>query len=410
MPDPVVVGVVATPQEWRREFGFFVADHVQKDALSITSLHEPSDAFDGVDVVVVDDTLTFLTPTQVLALRDQGVRVVGVFDPTGRAGKGRQVLDQLGVDAVVALDQGAAALVEVVADLAAGNRRFRSNGQHTAPYVPAVDGQTGVVIAVGGGSDSPGRTEVAIAVARSLALRGSPVLLVDLDEHNPSVARRLGYHLSPNVLDALATAASGPDLAKALGRRSSIGAGDVALDAIVGLANPAEWAQLHDVANLLDAAGRGWPYVVVDTGPTCAPDQVPPGGIRNAATRIALHEADHVIAVSNGSRSGFLRLLDWGAFATELMTGSTTLAINRAPREGFRRGELADQIARNLPRQLAADIEFIPADSRLADADWDAAPPTAGPFTTAVDALVDRVLPRPPAGQRRRLAFAGRAR
>jgi hypothetical protein len=133
---------------------------------------------------------------------------------------------------------------------------------------------------------------------------------------------------------------------------------------------------------------------VVDTGGVCAPDQVPPGGARNAATRVALRQADHVVAVCNGTRSGVLRLFDWAASAAELIDGPVTLAVNRAPQEAFRRGELVDQLTTTLPTQLCADIEFIPPDPRLAGADWDAAPPSPGPFTTAIDSLADRLVPR----------------
>jgi MinD-like ATPase involved in chromosome partitioning or flagellar assembly len=399
---PIVVGVVATPQEWRREFTFHVRDHVPATALIVKSLHDPAEAFDDVDVIVVDDTLGFLTPLQVVALHDQGVRLVGVYDPTGRRGKGRETLERLGVDAVVSISGDPAALVDAVADLPAGHRRARRNGRDIAPVLPvaAGGGQASVVITVGGGSDSPGRTETAVAIARSIALRGSRVVLVDLDEHNPSLARRLGFGLTPNVLDALAAVAAGADLSAAVARRGAIGGGEVGFDVVAGLVNPGDWAQLHDVSRLLDAAGRAWPYVVVDTGGVCSADQMPPGGVRNAATRVALRQADHVVAVCNGTRSGALRLFDWAASAAELVDSAVTLAVNRAPREGFRRGELVDQIITTLPAQLCGDIEFIPPDPRLAAADWEAAPPTDGPFLTAVDSLVDRMMPRRSLGRR----------
>lgn len=402
---PIVVGVVATPQEWRQRFTFHVRDHVSDSALVVKSLHEPAEAFDDVDVdvIVVDDTLGFLTPTQVVALRGKGVRVVGVCDPTGRRGKGRAALERLGVDAVVAIGHDPAALVEVVADLAARNRRAGRNGQDAAPALPVATsgGQASVVIAVGGGSDSPGRTETAVGIARSIALRGSSVVLVDLDEHNPSVARRLGFGLTPNVLDALAAVASGAELAPVVAQRGPIGGGEVGFDVVAGLVNPSDWAQLHDVSRLLEAAARTWPYVVVDTGGLCAADQMPPGGLRNAATRVALRRADHVVAVCAGTRSGALRLFDWSASAAELVDGAVTLAVNRAPRDGFRRGELVEQITTTLPAHLCRDIEFLPLDPRLAAADWEAAPPTDGPFTAAIDSLVDRLVPRRPLGRRR---------
>jgi hypothetical protein len=220
------------------------------------------------------------------------------------------------------------------------------------------------------------------------------------------VARRLGYQLVPNVLDALAAVAAGADLTAAVARRAGIAGGEVGFDVVAGLVNPADWAQLHAVSRLLDAACGSWPYVVVDTGGLCAPDQVPPGGARNAATRVALRRADHVVAVCNATRSGILRLFDWAASAAELVAGSVTLAVNRAPREEFRRGQLVDQLRANLPAGLVGDAELVPPDGRLAAADWEAAPPGAGPFTTAVDAVVDRLIPRrSPArqGGRRRL-------
>ena len=80
--------------------------------------------------------------------------------------------------------------------------------------------------------------------------------------------------------------------------------------------------------------------------------------------------------------------------AVELVDGPVTLGVNRAPREGFRRGELVDQLTATLPGPLRGDIVFIPPDPRLAAADWDAAPPGDGPFTAAVESLVDRMVPR----------------
>jgi len=393
---PIVVGVVATPQQWRREFTFHVRDHVPGDVLEVRALHDATDAFDGVDVVVVDDTLSFLTPTQVIGLRELGVRVVGVYDPTGRRGKGLAALDQLGVDAAVPLSDDPAGLVDAVADLPDRHRRARGNGHDpAAPVSLATAGAAAsVVIAVGGASDSPGRTECAVGIAQSIASRGRRVVLVDLDEHNPSVARRLGYPLTPTVLDALTALASGGDLSAAVARRSGAGGGAVGFDVVAGLANPADWPQLHDVSRLLATLGESWPYVVVDTGGVCAPDQVPPGGARNAATRVALRQADHVVAVGNGTRSGVLRLFDWAASAAELIDGPVTLAISRAPQEAFRRGELVDQLTATLPPLLCADIEFIPRDPRLAGADWDAAPPGPGPFMAAIESLADRLVPR----------------
>jgi hypothetical protein len=140
------------------------------------------------------------------------------------------------------------------------------------------------------------------------------------------------------------------------------------------------------VPSVLDALAARWRYVVVDTGATCAPDQVPPGGARNAATRAALRSADEVVAVCSPTPLGVLRFLRWAADAAGLLGGdvTSTVAVNRAPRGRFHRGELAGQIAANVPDRLVDDVVFIERDDAVEAAVWDAVPVGRGRFSEGV--------------------------
>lgn len=420
----LVIGTAATPQRWRRELHAHVRDHVAGVRLIV--LQDSLEAFSsGVDVIVVDDTMDFITPAQAVALRDQGVRVVGVYDPRGRQGRGRLALEHIGVDILVTINDPPEVLLEQVARLtparphaaADGNGSAASNlallderamtPAHVPPGMtvahPDAGGPGGSVVAVVGGSDSPGRTETAIAVAATLAARSGPTVLADLDEHNPSVARRLGYHLAPNVLDALAAVHAGAFLGSVVGQRAAFAQGPVGFDVICGLANPNDWSQLRDVSTLVAALGRAWPHVVVDTGPSCDPDQIPPGGARNSATRTAIRSATAVLAVCTGTPLGVLRLLDWAAAGVELLEGKAmTVLVNRAPPDRFARDQIVDQLAGNLPRGTLHDVVFVPDDNKVVQAVWNAALVTGGPFTTGVQDAAARVVPgmRQPARRR----------
>ena len=422
----LVIGTAATPQRWRRELHAHVRDHVA--GIRLLVLQDSLEAFSaGVDVIVVDDTMDFLTPAQAIALRDQGVRVVGVYDPRGRQGRGRLALEHLGVDILVTINDPPEVLLEQVARLAPVRPHHHpidgngSSGHATAaapdaayasthpgaglPGGPAggPGGPGGSVIAIVGGSDSPGRTETAIAVAASLAARSGPTVLADLDEHNPSVARRLGYHLAPNILDALAAVHAGAFLGSVVGQRASFAQGPVGFDVVCGLANPNDWSQLRDVSTLLTSMRRSWPHVVVDTGPSSDADQVPPGGARNSATRTAIKASTAVLAVCTGTPLGVLRLLDWAAGAIELLDGKAmTVLVNRAPADRFARDQLTDQLAGNLPRGILHDLVFVPDDTKVVAGVWNAALVTSGPFTNGVQDALARVMPGVRGAVRRR--------
>ncbi len=388
------MGTVATPQPWRRALQAHVRDHVA--GVRLTVLHDAQEAFASrVDVVVVDDTLDFLTPTQALALRDQGARIVGVYDPSGRHGRGIRAFEQLRVDAAVPLADVPEGLLAELATLTRHGRLRDGIPAPAAPFPigPAQRNGHGSMLAVAGGTDSPGRTELAIALAAAITARGESVMLVDVDEHNPSVARRLGYQVAPNILDALTAVETGAEFAVA--QRAGFAPGEVDFDVVTGLATTDDWPQLRHLGRLLAAVTLRWRHAVIDTEPTCQPDQIPPGGARNAATRAALSAADHIVAVCTATPLGVLRLLDWATGAAELIGDRpTTIAVNRAPSSKFHQDQLREQLTANLPARFTEDVWFLPEDRRVREAAWDGISVQRGRYVEAVDALADRLAPR----------------
>jgi MinD-like ATPase involved in chromosome partitioning or flagellar assembly len=404
----LVIGTVATPQPWRRELQAHVRDHVA--GVRLMTLHDTSDALSAdVDIVVVDDTLDFLTEGDAQALRDQGTRIVGVFDPSGRQGRGRRPLDDLKVETALPITAGPEALLDVVATLTPG-RRDRLDGSVLDLGTPAVEDQTGrqgLVVAVSGGSDSPGRTEVAVALTRDLARHHGPesVVLVDLDQQNPTIARRLGFQLVPNVLDAEVAARAGQPLDHALGQRASFASDTPApgFDVIAGVPSPGDSGGLEDPGGLLDALAARWPWVVLDVGSLSEPSNDRPSGAAHSVARSALRQADHVVAVAGPTPLGVLRLLDWAAATANLTSemakasGRYTIVVNRAPRDRFRRDELHHQLTENLPADHVNGITFLPEDRAVPDAVWNASPVGRGRFTTELATLA-RQFAGPPAG------------
>jgi MinD-like ATPase involved in chromosome partitioning or flagellar assembly len=404
----LVVGTVATPQPWRRALQAHVRDHVA--GVRLVVLHDVQDAFaSGVDVVVVDDTLDFLTPTQALALRDQGARIVGVYDPSGRHGRGIGPLEQLRVDAAIPVVDVPVGLLAELATVNLHGRRHDQINTPPAPFPvsPAQRNGHGTMLAVAGGTDSPGRTEVAIALAAAIAAGGEPAVLVDVDEHNPSVARRLGYQVAPNILDVLTGVETGAELAVA--QRAAFAQGEVDFDVICGLATIDDWPQLRDLGRLLTAVTLRWGHTVIDTGPSCQPDHIPPGGARNAATRAVLSAADQIVAVCTPTPLGVLRLLDWATAAAELIgERPTTIAVNRAPSSKFHQDQLREQLVTNLPGGFAGDICFLRDDRRVRDAAWDGTVVPRGRYAEEVNVLAGRLAPSQRALTRRGLLWTMR--
>ncbi|HSG78591.1 MAG TPA: hypothetical protein VLD62_03350, partial [Acidimicrobiia bacterium] len=227
---------------------------------------------------------------RISAWRRCGLRVIGIH-PVGDA-PARARLASAGVDDVLSDDTPSETIARAVQLLDPPAER---------PSGPA----RGRVVGIVGARGAPGRTEVAVAVARALG-SSHHTLLVDLDLDAPSIAIRLGLAPRPDVVDASDQVhATGTFDATALHQWEGV-------SVLVASHRPMS-IRPEALEDLLTAAAIRFERVVVDTGF----DPEPP-------------PADDVVLVAEGTPLGIVRasrlVADW--------SGPTpTLVLNRVPRE-----------------------------------------------------------------------------
>lgn len=405
------VGVVFSARPWRAELQRYVRDHVVGVALRL--VRDPRVGMDeDIDVMVVDDEASFLTPAYVAALRARSVRVVGVYDPASPDDAGRVHLERLGVDLALPLGSGPEELVAALRAVVPESGVDDRFGELVAGLDLDVDARSTPAVIVVGGPPGAGATEVALALAAAAAERRT-VVLVDVDEVNPGVARRLGLSLHPHLLDALdavhGTGDPAPDAADplldALARPALASAERLAFDVVVGLANREDWALARggDVAVLLDALRARWAAVVVNLGPHL--EDLSRWVDRFGASRAALGVADVVVGVCEASPRGLLRFLDWLAEASALVPSRPVHAlVNRVPRSPFRAAEVVECLRADAGGRLAS-LTLAPEDPAVPAAEWAGELVAGRRFRRAVSELEQRVFAPAPA----RMASGGTA-
>ena len=145
-------------------------------------LREPRAAFAAdIDVVVLDDVASLLSPRSVGQLQERGVRIVGVYDPEEDEGQGKRFLEDLGVDLTVAAEVAPEELLAGIAALGPRVPPFTDGeldqfiaelGPDAEPDAAPSDGTEAgraSVIAVGGPPGGVGASEVALGLAAALA-------------------------------------------------------------------------------------------------------------------------------------------------------------------------------------------------------------------------------------------------
>ena len=405
----LTVGVVASTRAWRSELQAYVRNHVS--GVRMVVLREPRALLDeAFDVVVIDDVASLLNRHTIRKLRQRGVGIVGVYDPDEDDGAGSRRLTELGVDVTVPAGASAEELLDQIA-LFGPATAFHDEVQEyldalepTAPNLAAEGAGTEGpgLVAVTGVTGEPAGVEVAAAMATVMAGRGERVIVVDVNEVAPTLARSLAYALEPNLLSALDALRHGSGVgADPLAVRSPGASGTVAWDAIVGLANTADWDQLRDadLLSLLEELRGRWDRVVAVTGPHVEElGALGPG--RFAASRATLGAADAVVGVAPATRLGVLAWLDWAADVADLLGPRPLWAVlERVPRSPFKAAELEDALRANVAPEQLGGVWFLPADPRVEEAAWQAAPLRRGPFVRAVADMVAALAPAP-AGRR----------
>ena len=244
-------------RSWSDGLHRFLADHGGA-RVRITAIGPDDLLGESFDILVIDDICSFLTPRLVGLVRAAGKQVIGVYDPREFA-DGKDRLLECGVGDVVESsahpDEFLAVIGRVVetVDVEDDGAVFSV----AATVERSSPGSGSRLTAVIGASGGVGSSEVAIAIAHSLAVAGGKAVLVDADLRTPSLAQRLGLDLHPNVRTAVDEIEFGSGAVETL-VQSVMGG----LSVLPGVQHAGDWNELRAdqvtavVRRLCDVAGN----------------------------------------------------------------------------------------------------------------------------------------------------------
>ncbi|NIA24460.1 MAG: hypothetical protein GWP04_02705 [Gammaproteobacteria bacterium] len=330
----------------------------------------PEEATSGdFEVLVVDDTTSFLSRRLVDEMHGGGRKVLGVYDEEEFA-EGRERLLEMGADAVIGAH---ATTEEFVRQIAA----MRSGVVTRAARVVAQHAVSGDIVVVGGPFGGTGATEIAIGIAGRLQVGGSRTLLVDADDLAPSIAQRLGLPLVPNLRTLVDHSRHGEDIGGDIDDSAGFGV-------VCGIPNPRDWFELRpaDVVAAVEDLAKTADCVVLDV--SSGVERLPGDGRYRLARRL-ISMAGILIGVGVPTPLGVSRLLDWVAEAKVLNEHARLLlVVNRTPRGAFLRSEVAREIERVFEPSV---LRFLPMDRRVEQASWAGGLVRKGAFSRGVAAL-----------------------
>lgn len=368
------LALAASARGWADTLHRFLADH--GGARVRFHLLTPEDALsEDYDVLLIDDICSFLTPYLVERVTRAGRRVVGIYDP-GEFPDGKDRLLEAGVHDVVEADAHPDEFLRVVARVLS-LQPPPPLPEKTTVRPPAASGR---VVAVGAPVGGCGATEVAVTLASILASSPAAVL-VDADDLAPSVAQRLSLPLHPNLRTALDLLHfRHTDLEQAL---HPVGR----LRVLPGLASGRDWGEVrpYDVVELVERLAADGSWVVVNVGGQLDPAGAGEGWGRYGLSRAMVARADHLVAVTLPSPVAVTRLVEWAAEARILAPETPlTVVLNRAPRSGFQRAEVEEELSRMLPE---AQLVVAPVDGSVEEAAWEGRMVGRGRFRRALEGL-----------------------
>jgi MinD-like ATPase involved in chromosome partitioning or flagellar assembly len=374
------VAVVLSPEAWVERFHRHCTDHGGARVRQVVM--DPALALEDEDsTLVVSHRWPALSPALVDALHRRGRSVLGVYDPTEPAA--REHLASVGVDEVIAADAEMNAFIHAVASLAPIDdvRRAQPDREHVDGRAPS--GRS-LFTAVGGPAGS-GATEIAIALTDAMATAGRRSVIVDADDVTPSVAPRLALPIEPNLRSAVDAVEFGlGDL-----RRSIVRAPDAGFGVLSGLPNVAAWSQVRpaEVVAVIKALSAAVDDVIVNVGHRL--EDIGGARGRYGISRAVLAEAGVLVAVSAATPIGVSRLLAWIADARMLLPEvPVVVVVNQAPRDGYRRAELADEVVRSFE---PSGLFFVADDRRAGAVEWEGSTVGRGPFRRDVRQLAQQL-------------------
>ncbi len=405
------VGLVASHRSWRSEFARYVQDHIT--GLRVRVLRDPRAIDDSIDVVIIDDSSTFLNRDSLRQLHDAGVQVIGIYDPNEHHGQGQAHLNRLGIADVASADLMASQLVQLIQDVTkeldeeeppdelADLPPSAAMAAITRMAATKLPTDRGVIITVGGPS-SLAAVEVAVGVSAELADTYGTTLLVDVDETTPMVAARLGYRLEPTVLDAVESIYYGDgDLGATLTEPTQGSQGFAPMHILAGIANPDDWSLLgYDRArDLIGRATEQWKHIVVTSGPLLLP--MPSGTDRYGSSRGAVAVGDLVIGVFDPTPTGVLQALDWLIEARKLRNGAPVWVLFAGrPRSARQRADLVESITREAGNDLIAGVMFVAMGAEVDKGCWEGRVITSGRFAKSMKSLTAELVQAPRSSRR----------
>ncbi len=345
----------------------------------------------GLDVLVVDDVMRTFSTAEIASVQHHGVHVIGLYD--GGTGMGREHLVNLGVDQVLPALTPPAELVALMSECSPRTHRVPAPHQTGVPKTAEVNrarrrrGLVCVWTKVSGGS---GLTEAIVAAAEHLA-RKARVLVIEADEVGPVLASRLVRSAETGLAWAVSRAGQGLKVLPE-GLSGARGDGTVAVghfDAICGTPGAAQVIPSADLLRLVEEATASYDRVLVETSWLVG---APSGRERFSAARAVLATADRAVVFASADPEGAARLVEWRAAA--LATGCRApcwAAFGRARASRYERSHLASLLEANTGRRPFEGVHFLPDDSTVARARWNAEIVWKGPWLKAVTSLANTV-------------------
>ena len=339
---------------------------------------------------IVDDDAGELTASLAGRVAAAGVALVVLADDPGVLAR----LEQLGVRhasrnldpaaladlvsaAVQAMDAGTGHDPgSALADPAEPLRRWELGGGRPDGQEAEASRQ-GSMVAVWGPAGGPGRTTLALNLAAEAAAAGSTVLLIDADTYVPSIAASLGLtEESAGLAQACRLAEQGLLEPAALeGCALHVNIREARLRVLTGITRPDRWIEIRGtaLARVLEQARSVADITVVDCGFNLESDEelsfdtMAPR--RNAATLVALENADTVYAVGAADPVGVPRLVRALAELEAAVPSASPLVVLNKVRSSAAGHTPERQLAEAWERFGPGRIDaFLPADWVAADA------------------------------------------
>ncbi|MDJ0664057.1 MAG: hypothetical protein QNJ75_05820 [Acidimicrobiia bacterium] len=389
------VAIGSSQRPWVAELMSFAQDHAGIRVVgTVLSTREALDL--EYDILLIDDTTSYLTKRLIDRVKAKRRIVIGVYEAT-RGEVGRQKLADMGADGVIDADAPVKefmARIRYVAEQRLVDRDFAEIvGDEERPGDPAAesvapDGERylgrSVIVVSGAG----GVTEITVGLGAAIRRARRPAVVVDLDTVEPTLAQRLGLELSPNVLTGI----------ESLRHEGEIG--DVALthqsglQCVPGLPSPREWNTCgpDDAVDLVNELATAYENVVVKADRQL--EDLAPFGAQSGRFEIArrlVAEADQLVVVGDPSPTGVTALLSWIGDARALSAAPIHVVLNHCGRSLYQRGEIRDEIGRTF---RSASVVFVPEDQRVRKAAWQGEVPAISRLLRALEPVAVRVAGR----------------